>query len=463
MSMSADDARKRPRNGSAPLAPETRPGETSPASPSIWRALLKTLHHFFPDFMSWLHAMPDPRDVRFIVYPIAYELAAGLMMFLTRLGSRRQMRFSFQTPEVVASLNYLCGTDCASMLHPDTLAYLAKRMSEQGLLDLRTAMIQRLIRRKCFDKDRLLGRWLRVAIDGTGYLVFRKPHCQQCLVQKHEKKTVYLHPVLEAKLVTPSGLSLSIATEFMENAKPGASKQDCEHKAFQRLAQTLKRDYPQLRLCLLLDGLYACGPVFKLCRDYKWGYIITFKEGSAPAVFAEYERLKAAGAQAFPHTQDGVDQTYWWVHEVDFSGEKVHVLECQETDPKRSPTRFVWVTNLRVDPRTYLELANRGGRLRWKIENQGFNVQKTNGYEMEHAYSENPRALRIFYLLLQIAHILAQLMEKGLLAKDLADTIGGLRNVARLLWEDLRRGASNWEELERYLLTPIQIRFADTS
>lgn len=463
MSRSAAAVRRPSPASPATPASGTVPGERVPALPSVWRAFLKTLRQFFPDFLAWLHATPDPRDPRFIVYPIAYELAAALFMFLARLGSRRQLRFAFQTPEVVAHLNYFCRTQCEVLFHPDTLAYLAKRMDEEGLVALRTAMMRTLIRKKCFDPCRLWGRWLRVAVDGTGYLVFRKPHCDQCLVQKHEKKTLYMHPVLEAKLVTPTGLSLSLATEFMENAEPGATKQDCERKALVRLAKTLKRDYPQLRLCLLLDGLYACGPVFELCRENGWACIITFKEGSAPAVFSDYEQLKAAGAQPLQHMRGDARQTYLWVNDIDFSGERVHVLECLETDAGGKVTRFVWATNIRVEKDNCVELANRGGRLRWKIENEGFNVQKNNGYEMEHAYSENPRALRNFYLLLQVAHIIGQLMEKGLLAPDLHAKIGGLRNVARLLWEDLRRVLPDVKELEIYLATAIQIRLADTS
>src|SRR5919108_207603 len=80
---------------------------------------------------------------------------------------------------------------------------------------------------------------------------------------------------------------------------------------------------PQLRICLLIDGAHACGPVFRLCRDNGWAYLITFKEGSARAVFADYEQLKAAAAIPIEHQQDGVHQTYWWVNDLEFSGERV--------------------------------------------------------------------------------------------------------------------------------------------
>jgi len=57
-------------------------------------------------------------------------------------------------------------------------------------------------------------------------------------------------------------------------------KQDCERKAFKRLAQKIKESYPRLPICILGDRLYACAPVFQTCEDNKWGYLIRFKDGS---------------------------------------------------------------------------------------------------------------------------------------------------------------------------------------
>lgn len=59
-------------------------------------------------------------------------------------------------------------------------------------------------------------------------------------------------------------------------------------KAFYRLAKRLKRQFPQLKICLLLDSLYVADPVFKMLDDYNWKHIITFKEGSVPKTYEEY-------------------------------------------------------------------------------------------------------------------------------------------------------------------------------
>jgi len=146
-----------------------------------------------------------------------------------------------------------------------------------------------------------------------------------------------------------------------------------------------------------------------------------------------------------------IEQAYRWMDEiayVDTQGKahQVSVLECLETKPgdedKRQTTKFKWLTNFVPTVRTVSILANEGGRLRWKIENEGFNAQKNGGFELEHSYSQHETAAKVFYFLLQIAHLLFQLLEKGSLFRQaFPKGVGSLRNIAfRLLeaWRNLR-------------------------
>src|SRR3954451_17038490 len=100
-------------------------------------------------------------------------------------------------------------------------------------------MVQRLIRMKALDEGRVA-----IAIDGSGYLVFRTRHCDHCLTQRHGETTLYMHQVLEAKLLGPAGTVFSIATEFIDTrdaqgVAAGSSKEqvkpDCELKALRPL------------------------------------------------------------------------------------------------------------------------------------------------------------------------------------------------------------------------------------
>jgi hypothetical protein len=93
-----------------------------------------------------------------------------------------------------------------------------------------------------------------------------------------------------------------------------------------------------------------------------------------------------------------------------------------------------------------VEVSTKGGRHRWHIENQGFNVQKNSGLNLEHAYSHGPQ-WAAYYFLLQLAHLILQLVEKGSLLRQLAqqqgkrtavDQFGSLKNMAQRLLESLR-------------------------
>src|SRR5262249_47452606 len=202
----------------------------------------------------------DPRFPPLVVYPKRFLLWWGLSLFLCKLSSRRQLDYQFNTdgPEVLNNLNRLAGTAVQSRPVNQTLEYSLKSIGSAPIAGLRQRMVQRLIRIKALDKARLQGHFV-VLVDGTGYLVFRAPHCDHCLTQRHGETTLYLHQVLEAKLLGPAHTVLSIATEFIDNrdtagAPAGAGaeriKQDCELKALRRLMAKVRAGVPQVRVRL---------------------------------------------------------------------------------------------------------------------------------------------------------------------------------------------------------------------
>jgi hypothetical protein len=278
---------------------------------------------------------------------------------------------------------------------------------------------------------------------------------------------------LEAKLVTHTGLVFSVMTEFIENPSQYPSKQDCELKAFYRLADRLKQRFPRLPLCLLLDGLFAGGPTFALCQRYGWQYLIVLREDDLPAVQEEFHALLAAAPENHlrfrPADQDQMVQDFDWVNDIAYLDAERHlhtvaVIRCLETKPaakaERKTTRFKWITNFDVHSSNVLELANHGGRLRWKIENEGFNVQKNGGYALEHIFTHNPVAAKVFYLLLQLAHTLAQLIERSsLLCQAIPKGVGSAKNLAWRLLEAWRNARLSAQHIQHWLDTRVQIRF----
>lgn len=158
--------------------------------------------------------------------------------------------------------NRLAATDQTRLPVTNTVDhFLEHTQGVDPLALLRQRCVHRLIRMRALDPFRLQGR-LVVALDGTGMLTFRQRHCPQCLTQKHGDTTVYFHPVLEAKIITDTGLAISLETEFIENTPQDpetdynqARKQDCELKAFARLADRFQTSFPQLAIIWSADSL----------------------------------------------------------------------------------------------------------------------------------------------------------------------------------------------------------------
>ncbi|MGH6649454.1 hypothetical protein [Aquabacterium sp.] len=389
----------------------------------------------------------------------------GLLLFGLGLGSRRSADNDLRDLEcaILANLNRLADTEQKSLPVTKTLDHFIGHVGSAAFAHLLHQHTQRLIRMKALDDFRFQGDFI-VAVDGTGYLSFSHHHCPQCLTQKHSSGVVsYLHPVLEAKLLTPTGLALSLATEFIENP-PGRTptdyqdqKQDCELKACDRLAAHLKAACPQLRLCLNFDSLYGCGRVFALCQQHHWHFVVTFKEGRTPELWQEFRALlKLTPQQKLTTTlPDQTRRVYRWVEQLPYvDSEKrawtLGAILCEETAPSGSKTTFAWLTNLAVTRDSVVAIAEQVGRLRTKIENEGFNVQKNSGLNLEHVFSQNWDHAKAYYYLLQLGHLHLQLLHHNSLHRALAKQYG--RPSVRALWGALKKIPQRLLEALRYFL-----------
>jgi len=421
---------------------------------ALLSAFTCTIHHFFGSWQTIFSGVTDPRNLDWITYSLESLLCTGVMMFMFRLGARRQINYQLRGNEPSqAKFEALFGVE--DIPHGDTLNYGFKKLNPDEVQEVVCQMVERLIRKKVLYRWRLFDNFL-IAVDGTGMLTFRERHCEYCLTKKLSNgEIIYYHPVLEAKLVTANGFAFSIMTEFIENTDPNANKQDCELKAFYRLAKRLKKRFPRLPICLLLDGLYAGGPTFQLCEDYIWRYLIVLQDKDLLNVHRSFKTVLPYVPENHKRLLLGqmreVVQDYRWVNHIEYEDtqKRIHSLNmvtCQETKPDRygnaRTTNFKWLTNFIPTMTNVDTLANQGGRLRWKIENEGFNIQKNGGFNLEHPYSQDGTARKVFYFLLQIAYMIFLLIEKGsLFRKAFPNGVGSLKNIAfRLLeaWRNLR-------------------------
>ena len=334
------------------------------------------------------------------------------------ISSMRKMTANFNTSACINNLGKLLGCeDLSELPYWETINHYLANHDQEELETLAPNLVNRLIRMRSFDDSRLRGKYWQIAIDGVHLYSFAERHCPNCLTKEHKDKddrpawTEYYHYVLEAKLILGGNIVCSIATEFVENAQKGATKQDCELKAFYRLAEKLKKNFLRLRICLALDSLYACGPVFEVCKQNDWRYIIRFKEGSIPTLAEEFHALASMepGQKMKAEEQVGgykIEAECRFVTGIAYQAYTINMVEYTQSDVAYP---FVFLTDLPVNKRNCIQTAM-DGRRRWKIENEGFNAQKNHGYGITHQFSKNWNATKCHYLLIQIGHMLFQLM-----------------------------------------------------
>lgn len=427
-------------------------------------AFARTARHFFPDLNSWLDAIADPRRQDRITYHPRFLLWYGILLFVGKLGSRRQLDFKYRLDGacVLANLNRLSGCSQDTLPCNDTLDdYLAPLPTSEAV-NVRAQMMRRLIRMRALDDARVQGR-LVAAVDGSGCLVFNSKHCDKCLTRQCGEHIRYSHQVLEAKILGPAETVFSLGTEFIDNSHladtpPDAGeqkrKQDCELKASRRLVEGMRKQFPQLSLCLSMDALYACGAGFQLGKDFNVALVIVFKEGSIKTLWREFQTLLTlCPKNRLEVREDGWKHEYRWVNELPYRDSdkrewELQAIQYKGEGPKGEKSEWAWLVtkDLRVNEATVEKIVWGAGRPRWREENQGFNVQKNSGLAMEHAYSEGDH-FGWYYLLLQIAHILLQLLEKGSVLRTLArqqgkrsvvQLLGSLKNIAEFFVESMR-------------------------
>jgi hypothetical protein len=256
---------------------------------------------------------------------------------------------------------------------------------------------------------------------------------------------------------------IPLLSEFLEYDKGDVdnNKQDCELRAFHRLAERIKKYFPRLPIILLLDGLYANGPVMERCREYDWQFMIVLKNKELPSVWQEFEELKLLQPKN-RRTQSwgGRQQQFTWVNGIEYEftkdGKKyqlkVNVVVCEEewkeVDDKgnvvNKKSRHAWLSSQELTPKNVHELCNLGARYRWGIE-AGFLVEKHQGYSYEHAFALDWNAMKGYHLLMRMGHMFNSLARFARHLAEFYKTLG-VRPTIKFIRETL---AGPWLKAER--------------
>ncbi len=415
----------------------------------VFSDVVNIIKQYFPCLVSKLDKLRDTRHQSYVEYTMSTITVTRLLALLCGIKSMRQLTQTFNTEETIENIANLLDIKIEELPHYDTINEVFEEIDINELRKIQKYMITRLIRSKMFDKNRYKGKYFQIVIDGTRIVTFKERHCKHCLKNTYNKGeeneySIYYHYVLEAKLVV-GDIVISIDTEFVENEDEKVEKQDCELGAFYRIAKRIKREYPKLPIIISGDALYAVEPVITICKDNKWEYILRLKEARKKLLGEEIKGLEEA-------EKEDKEIRYWndvKYGEVQFE-KQANVLKYYEKK-KNEVTEFMWITSFRITEKNKKELVYYG-RQRWKIENEGFNMQKNGTFDIEHVYSKDNNAMKAHYFFIQFAHTIRQLLEKGL--KYVAELKMSIKEVSAAITQTLTHKIVNLTQHNK-----MQLRF----
>ncbi len=287
----------------------------------------------------------------------------------------------------------------------------------------------------------LEGHYL-VALDGTGYFSSPPVHCASCLHKVHRNGSItYYHQMLGAAIIHPDVREVIPLMPEPIIKQDGTAKNDCERNAAKRFIAKLRQDHPHLKFIITEDSLSSNAPHIETLHEHGLHYILGVKDGDHAYLFKQVQAAEHAGRVTEYERHDraaGVVHRFRFINDVPLNASRadvrVNFIDYWEMG-KDKVQHFSWVTDLRVSKRNVYQLM-RGGRARWKIENETFNTLKNQGYNFEHNYGHGEQNLSVvFATMMMLAFLVDQTQQ---LCCALFRAVWAKLGSKRLLWERLR-------------------------
>jgi DDE family transposase len=393
--------------------------------------LLKTLRSCF-------QKVPDHRSGKSEI-PLVDALMSGLAVFGLKYPSLLKFDEERHEGTVRHNLSSLYGVERAPC---DTqLREILDPVDPRHLRPAYKALFAHLQRGKGLAPYAYLEGYYLVSIDGTGVFSSSSLCCKECCVKNHRKGGVtYFHQLLGAVIVHPEQkVVIPLAPEPITR-QDGATKNDCERNAAKRLLTDLRREHPHLKLIVVEDALASNGPHIQLLQELDMRFILGVKPGDHQALFEEVDTRERLGHVQRREVTDenGVIQRFRFVNAVPLNQSHpallVNFLEYWEVHEDKV-LHFSWITDFELSDDNLCAIM-RGGRARWKIENETFNTLKNQDYHLEHNYGHGKQHLATnFGLLMMLAFLVDQVQELWCATFQAARKARGSRTS---LWHRMR-------------------------
>ena len=320
-------------------------------------------------------------------------------------------------------------------------------------------------RGKHLEPYRFLGDSYLISMDGTGYFSSERISCPGCLRKEDRKGNVrYEHQIVQAALMHPAKTQvMPLAPEAVRNTD-GKDKQDSEIEAGKRLIKKIRKSHPKLKIIIIADSLHSKQPFIQEVKANGMSYILVAKSDDHKILMEWVNEQRQLKEVSRMEVKDGKGRlhVYEWINEVPLNGNVdtlwVNYFEYWIIDKGKTTYHNSWVTDMHITEQNVAELV-KGGRCRWKIENETFNTLKNQGYHIEHNYGHGKHHLSMNFFLLNLpAFFMHQIFE---LTDDLYQQYRVKLGSRRALWERLRSVIfilifPAWETLLQRVLRPSE-------
>ena len=326
-----------------------------------------------------------------------------------------------------------CDTQMREILDP---------VSPESVRPLFKRVFGQLQRGKALESMLFLEDYYLLALDGTEYFSSKTIHCASCLQKVHRNGSLtYYHQMLGAALVHPEQRAVIPLMPEPIVKQDGTGKNDCERNAAKRFIAKLRKDHPHLKFIVTEDSLSSNAPHIATLHAHGLHYILGVKDGDHAYLFEQVQAAEQAGRVTSYERHDRaarVVHRFRFVNDVPLNTShrdvRVNFIEYWEVG-EHKVQHFSWVTDLRVSQRNVYHLM-RGGRARWKIENETFNTLKNQGYHFEHNYGHGTQNLSVvFAMVMMLAFLVDQTQQ---LCCALFQAVWSKLGSKRLLWERMR-------------------------
>lgn len=383
-------------------------------------------------------------------------LLSGYAVFSMKYASLLQFdRDSHEDDAIIHNLHTLYGI---KTIPCDT--YMRERLDELDPFEIRpayTKLFAVVQRHKMLEGFEFMDDYYLMLLDGTGMFSSHEVHCENCCVKEHKDggKTYY-HQFLAAVIAHPdSKIVLPLCPEPILK-QDGNSKNDCERNAAKRLIKDFRREHPHLKAIVVEDGLSSNAPHIKDLKESDLRFILGAKPGDHQWLF---DWVNAGGYKEYATTQGKLRHRFRYMNDVPLNDSNsdllVNFLEYWEEDVASGKVQqhFSWVTDFSLTEKNVYQIM-RGGRARWKIENETFNTLKNQGYHFEHNFGHGDKNLStVMGHLMMLAFLIDQIQQ---LCCPLFQAAFKRLHTKTRLWATWRRHCTEylfttWDEFLRAL------------